>query len=845
MVQFLPSSPSFGEKLVDALSQAGEKLYSGHQQRKIKKIDQSVLLSLQDESKSPMEKIALISQLSPQTASIAAPLYAPILKHQVNQRETQQLLSQLGFGGSFQQPGMTPSSIQQPSQMLPQYGQENRSSPDVQGQPPGLTDSEMRERKGLPIGSEAQANPGLAGKQSYDAADPKTWSDEELQRNIGLLGIKDPSAQFLGNIAQSESERRKNERKESAKEKSDLRKQEAESYKATEKYRESLLDSYKASKSTFSRLDRMQELNDSGKLAGPSAAKFMEALNIPVSILSNPESEEFSKLSQDLMSNITQYFGNRILQIEVQNFLKTIPTLMNSEEGRDRIIHNMKLLLKPQQLEYKAYQDIRKKGGPLPLDLHEQILERIEPQLDELSQEFKTGAPQKEGSEKKSFFFEQKPEEKKLDSQEETQSTEKKETQRSEKPTFTEEATRNVARTGARVLETAVGLPGDIVQGTGNLIKLGWEKATGKKFPSQEQIMKENPKVKETVDFIRKIIPQFSLKSSSEIREELRGKTGDYLEPRTKGEAFSDEIASDFVSLAIPIKGKIPFMRALGLSLGSNIAKEGVKAFGAGEGAQEATKLGSLFVMSSINPKGASKFVSSLYKEADELLPKTAKVSTKNLSEGLRNLEDNFQKGGSVPSKTKAIQKVKEIRDSISKGNIEVEELTSFKRNINELRSGLYEEFKTDKSGMRSARRNLNDVSHLIDSTLEEYGKTNPAWWKKYSDANEGFGAIAESKKVSNFIGRVTKQYPKHIAAGVAAEIFLAPHTLPAAITSGALGYAGLKGSELIYRLAKSPVLRKYYRKTVESALKEDAADTLKSLSKMDSLLKKDEKRKR
>jgi hypothetical protein len=118
-------------------------------------------------------------------------------------------------------------------------------------------------------------------------------------------------------------------------------------------------------------------------------------MGLPISILGNPDSEEFDKLSKDLLKNIRTYFGSRINQVEVENFLKTIPSLMNSQEGRERIINNLQMLLEPRKLMYDEYRNIKqeslKSGERLPIDLQETILDKIKPQLDDLSKRFEMG----------------------------------------------------------------------------------------------------------------------------------------------------------------------------------------------------------------------------------------------------------------------------------------------------------------------------------------------------------------------------------------------------------------------------------------------------------------------
>mgnify|MGYP001569847274 FL=1 len=203
----------------------------------------------------------------------------------------------------------------------------------------------------------------------------KNQIEELSDEDIGILAIDNPE---LAKILQ--------------KQKTIKHSQDVESYKLSKDYREKLLEGYQGYHQMNMRLDRMAELNKDDKLSTPALAYLFDKLDLPLGILQNPDSEEFQKLSQDLMKNITTYFGNRINVVEVQNFLKTIPTLMNSKEGRERIIKNLKLLMKPQELTYKSYQKIRKKSDRLPLDIQEQVAEVIEPELNKLSKEFNQGS---------------------------------------------------------------------------------------------------------------------------------------------------------------------------------------------------------------------------------------------------------------------------------------------------------------------------------------------------------------------------------------------------------------------------------------------------------------------
>lgn len=170
-------------------------------------------------------------------------------------------------------------------------------------------------------------------------------------------------------------------------------------YSQHKDFRNKVVSNYQDTLEADMRLDRMAELNDAGSLTTPATAALLDKFGLPVAILGSPDSEEFDKLSKDLLKNIRTYFGARINVVEVENFLKTIPTLMNSEEGRRRVINNLKLLGEPKKLMFDEYRKIKQEsqeqGKALPIDLEEAVLERIKPQLDNLAEIFQTGLPQK------------------------------------------------------------------------------------------------------------------------------------------------------------------------------------------------------------------------------------------------------------------------------------------------------------------------------------------------------------------------------------------------------------------------------------------------------------------
>lgn len=190
----------------------------------------------------------------------------------------------------------------------------------------------------------------------------------------------------IGQIAKSELERRKGGRKEEFQDKQ-------LAFKETKDFRKNTGEKFRNAKDVQNRLNRLEELVESGKLTTAPAAAILEKIPGDLTFLLNPDSQEFQKLSLDLTAGLAKDFGNRINMQEFKTFLKRVPSLLQTDDGKRRVIQNMKLLqVEPNILRGKAQSEIIKENnGVPPLDLEEQVEERISPQLDELSVKIREG----------------------------------------------------------------------------------------------------------------------------------------------------------------------------------------------------------------------------------------------------------------------------------------------------------------------------------------------------------------------------------------------------------------------------------------------------------------------
>jgi len=164
-------------------------------------------------------------------------------------------------------------------------------------------------------------------------------------------------------------------------------------YKSQEKFINDTTSSYKAFETdTKPKLLQMQKLATDDELISPTANSFLDVLGIPLGALEDPSSELYNKLSLDLLKGLPETYGNRILKVEVDNFLKTVPGLANSADGRRMIASN---ILKLGEMKEVYYNEMRKEqresldnNKPLPRDFQQKVFDQVKPQIDRINSDF-------------------------------------------------------------------------------------------------------------------------------------------------------------------------------------------------------------------------------------------------------------------------------------------------------------------------------------------------------------------------------------------------------------------------------------------------------------------------
>lgn len=368
---------------------------------------------------------------------------------------------------------------------------------------------------------------------------------------------------------------------------------------------------------------------------------------------------------------------------------------------------------------------------------------------------------------------------------------------------------RHAARIGSRIGETILGIPGDISSLIQSGVFAGLEKLTGIETPKEA----------------REEVKKHRSPTSSELKELSEKSTSGFTQAQGPTEKSIDE----FVETASSLLGPMKFRRALGVSLGSQLSKEGIKISGLGDTEQEAGKLGTMFMLSAINPGGAMKYASSQYNKANSL-SKGASIHAKNLKDNLSNMIIDLQKGVTTPGKNAVIKPAEELIGKIQHGKIPVHDLTSAKRDIHTLMG--------DPSLLKREKILLKKLGKEVDMAIKPYEKINPPFSKAYRPANEIYGAVMEGNKASKFISKVLGS--KSILGATLAEAAMGhpEYILPTAV--GAAGVLGTARSvDFFSRIIKSPELRKYYGKALVAAAMEDVGTLRLYADKIEKELEK------
>lgn len=147
-------------------------------------------------------------------------------------------------------------------------------------------------------------------------------------------------------------------------------KRENDRYKTNLPEYKKLKDSEKLLKSESRKVDFLDSLNKTDKLPkGLGLLNVDRKGNLRLPMFASKEAQAYVKTINEFLQGAKDNFGARVTNFEVDLFLKRLPTLWNSKEGREYVIKQLKIVNQINQLSNQGtLQGIDKAGGLRKVD---------------------------------------------------------------------------------------------------------------------------------------------------------------------------------------------------------------------------------------------------------------------------------------------------------------------------------------------------------------------------------------------------------------------------------------------------------------------------------------------
>ena len=383
------------------------------------------------------------------------------------------------------------------------------------------------------------------------------------------------------------------------------------------------------------------------------------------------------------------------------------------------------------------------------------------------------------------------------------------------KESYPDKFLRTAVRTGARVAETGLGLPGDIASGGLGLANY----ATGGRTPTYQDIQKHA------------YVPP----TSHDLKQVSSKLSGGYTDPKNKFERFYDDVISDLTSLAIPgAKSPKSLLRLAGIATAGRSAQRGTEALGFSPLVQAAAQLGTMGVASLVGGRSAlnSRMNKSYILQEEATAGKT--FSSSKLKKELTNLSDQLSHQD-YPASDFLRKRVTHLGQLVeSHGDkIPVKEMVEAKKALNSWWGSPGTPYELKKHIWR--------VRQPVEEFLKDYAKTDPSFAKHFFEAEEIFKGLnnfsALSQKISKVIdlGLIKNPVTKAVLGGLGLYSIGAVKTgIAAAATYGSL--EAMKFGELLIR---SRVAREVYMDFLKSAIKGSPQIINKNLERLDKEITK------
>ena len=655
---------------------------------------------------------------------------------------------------------------------------------------------------------------GPAGENSGSTQGPSN-----LLGNQGGL-----SSQDFNNLARLGLQQRKTEQHQKQFESKEQRIQQHHIDTETKPYYDEITKSYKAARNTNPVLQRMENLLKKGNLPNPVfnnlANRFGRPFGLNVLALQGADAQEFEKLTNEFLKNAKDIFGSRLTNYDVETFLKGIPTLSQTDEGKQRVINNLRNVNEGALIKERALREIiSENGGRRPANLDQLVEERASGGLDQLAESFAEGTPVAKPNEQKSLLNDNSTMQLAPNQALQPPDQDSQNIQANTNPISLSslgEAGRHLLRSGSRAAESILGFPGDIASTGLGAVNALTKKAIGRGIPGAEGA--------------QQFIP-----GSTNLRRGAEYLSGGLTEPTTKGEEKADDLVSDFATFLNPIAGEAKVVPALVKTALGNTASFLAEKAGAGPLGQGLAKIGTVLLSSF---SGGRKQLTKIKDAAGERINNLAgnvKEGATELTKDINDIKRDLVRGFTSEGKSFVKDRIGGLNKLIHRGQASVKELWDEKVNLNNIYS--------DPSTPPSAKKYIGRLVTSVNKVIDNYGAKNPEFGKAVHQVNDIHKGLNQASNIAQTIQKSVKDEKivnplvKSLLMGAA---FKAPGVLPAAAAAVGAGFGIQKFVRFTQLLKNSSEAKKYYGHLVKAAAKENSTLVQRYAHKLDKIATKE-----
>lgn len=310
-----------------------------------------------------------------QVAMLPPQIQQEVIKRQLQTQQQQERMNlfQQQYGGAAAKPGL---------ETLLAGAQQQPGQPDIapEGIPfEGATGLQALQPGALQQQPQQQEIPGLPGYVPGKAA------------SLALaLGVDPGKAMQIEEKAKEYAKKEfRATKKEVIERKKYATEQENKLWDKADPYIDKMVENSNSARENNQELEQLESLE--GGLDSPAYTELLKGSGFDLSALKSPESQQFEKIRATFLRDMKRYFpGGKITNQEMEMFLKTLPDLSQSPEGRKRVIASLKRINNIAIQHAKAIKSvIKKNNGAPPRDLKFKVSKIMKTRLNRVAEQFR------------------------------------------------------------------------------------------------------------------------------------------------------------------------------------------------------------------------------------------------------------------------------------------------------------------------------------------------------------------------------------------------------------------------------------------------------------------------